>query len=756
MLLGFELQAALRTTLQRLEQRGEVLANDRLHAYYARFRERFGPEALASVDGPALLDRMHGRGEARDSLTYWLEFKNDDEFPGDRFGGIGGGSSLKFEIYRSRKGEWMRGRGTKQAPIGEDEAVQVARRQRAELIAGVRLLDGLAARPEQVDYAALEAEMARVAPTTANTMWGHKYFALMAPTLLDDYHVESFQRFYLLKLLQLPPESGRYRMAETFQAGARELGVPIAIFTTLLNAHFGGPYRCWRIGTTDGQDGEDLWPAMRDGQFVAIGWDEIASVGEGPAGPELREHVARALAEGYPDQEQGWRSKAETQIVRFVEAIRPGDLVLAARGQTVLGIGEVTGDYYYTPDQLFAHRRPVRWRSLQSWQFPELEKPRIAVVQIERPANLLAAEQTLARGEPAPKPHNPITRPSPPALTGVLRQVEEALTHKPQVILSGPPGTGKTFWAHRAAGELAARSWFQSEFAALTPEQRTELEGPDGALEACTFHPGFGYEDFLEGLRPLLHAGQLAFERRPGVFMRLCERARRQPSRRFFLLIDEINRGDIPRIFGELLTLLERDKRGRELSLPLSGERFAVPANVEIVATMNTADRSISLLDAALRRRFAFIELMPDAQALGDAVVLDLPLGPLLTWINDRLRGLGPELRHLQVGHAYLMHDHQPLTDPLRFAAALRHDLLPLLEEYCYEDRQQLPRLLGPGLFRAGSTELDPTLFTAPRLAELSAALRSHFAEQLRHPEIVALLERAAAANADPAAEDDE
>jgi len=90
------------------------------------------------------------------------------------------------------------------------------------------------------------------AAATADTIWGHKYLALMAPTLLDDYHVESFQRFYLLKLLRLPPESGRYRVAGVFLAGARHLEIPTLWFTTLLNAHFGRPYRCWRIGTTDG------------------------------------------------------------------------------------------------------------------------------------------------------------------------------------------------------------------------------------------------------------------------------------------------------------------------------------------------------------------------------------------------------------------------------------------------------------------------------------------------------------------------
>src|SRR5208337_1092412 len=107
----------------------------------------------------------------------------------------------------------------------------------------------------------------------------------------------------------------------------------------------------------------------------------------------------------------------------------------------------------------------------------------------------------------------------------------------------------------------------------------------------------------------------------------------------FFLVIDEINRGDIPRIFGELITLLELDKRGSSVHLPVSGQPFTVPRNIYVIGTMNTADRSIALLDTALRRRFGFIELMPDPSVFGDANAGDsIPLGPWLTALNDRLR----------------------------------------------------------------------------------------------------------------------
>lgn len=401
----------------------------------------------------------------------------------------------------------------------------------------------------------------------------------------------------------------RFICAGRFIAAARELEVPVTTLTRVLNQHNGAFHRYWRVGTTDGDPNHpaQYWNEMRDGCFVSIGWGEhvpnlTATIGldRVTAKNQLRDWLL--LYTSYLAAPQVATRKAG-EILNFAQEIAENDLVLACQGQTVQGIGRVRGPYEYDGNLGFPHKRPVEWLSLDSWQMPAQEGLRTTVFELgKNAANLLEIERHLShRNLPVNPPMLPELAP-PPALDPLSARIEAILRRKGQVVLYGPPGTGKTYHALAVANELAARRAFRKSFDALRDSEREEVTGNNGVVRVCTFHPGWGYEDFIEGLRPATVNGQMVFEPRDGIFKRLCIDASRQPDKHSFLIVDEINRGDLPRIFGELLTTIEFDKRDRPIILPVTATAFAVPRNVFLIGTMNTADRSISLIDTALSK----------------------------------------------------------------------------------------------------------------------------------------------------------
>ena len=240
-------------------------------------------------------------------------------------------------------------------------------------------------------------------------------------------------------------------------------------------------------------------------------------------------------------------------------------------------------------------------------------------------------------------------------------------------IFYGPPGTGKTY-----------------KMQALKKHYK---EGK--RYDFVTFHQSYGYEDFIEGLRPKLgNTGQVQYEIRTGVFKALCERAKNDPANRYAMFIDEINRGNISKILGELITLIELDKREgkkNELSvtLPYSGDIFSVPANVDIIGTMNTADRSLALLDTALRRRFEFTELAPDYELLNNKVIEGIHLRSMLETMNQRIEALYD--REHCLGHAYFLH----CPDFAALQNTFKTKILPLLQEYFFDDWEKIRLVLG-------------------------------------------------------------
>ena len=296
-----------------------------------------------------------------------------------------------------------------------------------------------------------------------------------------------------------------------------------------------------------------------------------------------------------------------------------------------------------------------------------------------------------------------------------------AIQYPRNLILYGPPGTGKTYNTIRYAVSIIegidVRVFANSNTYQDKNGNTLDVKNSFDALVAAkkiyftTFHQSLSYEDFIEGIKPepTKNKNNVLYEVKPGILKLICEEAFKNPSDNYVLVIDEINRGNVASIFGELITLIEDDKRAGEPNciqciLPYSKQAFSIPRNLYILGTMNTADRSVEALDTALRRRFDFLEMMPDPNKV-------VHRKNVFEIINNRLRIL-KDTEH-QLGHSYFIE----VSSDEELCEVFHNNIIPLIQEYFYGDIEKIRLVIGDGfcvketvpdsLFPNNTTDID-------------------------------------------------
>ena len=310
----------------------------------------------------------------------------------------------------------------------------MARKHRDQLISGAKLLEDLPASTDDATYLTLQTNLDEHAPDTSRLAWGHKYLHLLFPEKLDDFHNQKYQRYHLLKLLQLPPsEEGLYVCAGRFVRIAQEFGWPMNQLTWVLGARSGSPIRYWRIGTRLRQE-ESIWPAMRDGRYVAIGWRAVGDL-RNLEEDSRRTSIQDKIEKSYGSDKRVASRKAG-EIVHFFTTMAEGDVVVAADGQSVLGVGLVKGGYEYEDsDPVEApHRRSVNWHTTDSWSLPRPQEGlQTTVAKIRDLQNRLALEEKLI--QPASPPTTiQASVVTPAQLTGKEARLQAVLERKGQAI----------------------------------------------------------------------------------------------------------------------------------------------------------------------------------------------------------------------------------------------------------------------------------------------------------------------------------
>ena len=423
-------------------------------------------------------------------------------------------------------------------------------------------------------------------------------------------------------------------------------------------------------------EGSCMWDEFYTSGIMAIGWGVIGDLSTFDSKDAMKIKMREVI-----DESLSYKNAAHATW-QFANEMKIGDIVFVKKGMhQIIGRGVVMSDYEYdnTRDDEYKNIRQVDWTHNGVWPHPGQAVMKTltditSYTDYVEKLNSLFEDETEEDAEDVEKTYPPYTKED--FLSEVFMSEEEydklsgILRIKKNIILQGAPGVGKTFVAKRIAFSMMG----------VKDVERVMM---------VQFHQSYSYEDFIMGFRPSTDG----FELKRGAFYNFCKKAEIDGDNDYFFIIDEINRGNLSKIFGELFMLIENDKRGVSLQLLYSDEKFSVPKNIYIIGMMNTADRSLAMLDYALRRRFAFFEIKPgftmdgfreyrmslENEKFDKLIACVESLNNVIS--NDESLGDG-----FCIGHSYFCNLLPDTINDQVLSGIVEYELIPLLKEYWFDE----------------------------------------------------------------------
>ncbi|WP_449186477.1 McrB family protein [Zhurongbacter thermophilus] len=627
-----------------------------------------------------------------DSFAYWIEQLNMSSYSANAFGSIWGGNADKFILfqYSEINGRWTsktigknlspieKEQAKQDIEIPEESAIWLATLIRNAIIKGaeevekvykgVQTYEELEKQFLQIHeefLASIPDELKSKLPTIKNIFyraWVHKYYHILFPQTISSIHTRT--AIYSVPItMTYKPFLENYLNDKQLKDLQEKTGYQSFLEMELLHPRYGINYKHPYVKLPTSL--ENIYKLLKTGVFI---WDkENIPPAIKNSRPGTRIYITddncHLVAYGY-------------SLESFTDNSLPIDFLSTNIDKKVFCQTDNTIKQFYG-------KGLIRYSK-------ELISVEEAILDIE--VSKLEGKTThIITGYPATLPED-------------IKDIWATLRRKKQIIFYGPPGTGKTYMALKSARYIVARENFGDTYSDGIKEK------VDNFIEMVTFHPSYSYDDFIEGIKTTIKNGHIHYEIKDGILKSLAQKAQADKDNIYILIIDEINRGDTARIFGELLTLLEKDKRESiYITLPLSGEKFTLPNNLYIIGTMNTSDRSIAMVDAALRRRFAFYRMWPNYEVIKSHIE-GLPLHKWLEHINKKLvEVLGQEAYDLLIGHSYLMEGNEPIKDIIQLRRRLVSEIIPLLEEYFRGDFQSVKQVLGTNILSEDGKLLPKT-----------------------------------------------